>query len=180
MDQYGNYVIQHLMEKGQERDKRTIVNAVRGHVLQYSRHKFASNVVEKCVAFGSVADREALIGEVLEVDPSGDPLTFPLLLMMKDQFANYVVQKILDLVEGAQRDLLLALIRPHLVALRKFTYGKHILAKVEKLIALTGDAGAPSPSPSGPVPPALLPSGGVGSSSPVFSLPKQQRRASGR
>lgn len=61
---------------------------------------------------------------------------FPLLLMMKDQFANYVVQKMLDLVDGPQRELLLSRMKPHLVALRKFTYGKHILSKVEKLQGL--------------------------------------------
>lgn len=54
--------------------------------------------------------------------------------MMRDQFANYVVQKMLDVVDGEQRELLLSQMKPHLPALRKFTYGKHILNKVEKLL----------------------------------------------
>lgn len=60
--------------------------------------------------------------------------TFPLLLMMRDQYANYVVQKMLDMVDGEQRELLLSRMKPHLSSLRKFTYGKHILSKVEKLL----------------------------------------------
>jgi pumilio RNA-binding family len=58
--------------------------------------------------------------------------------MMKDQFANYVVQKVLETCDEAQRELLLARIRVHLHALKKYTYGKHIVARVEKLIAAGG------------------------------------------
>lgn len=46
---------------------------------------------------------------------------------MKDQYANYVVQKMLDVVEGEQRDLLVNRIRPHIPSLKKYTYGKHLI-----------------------------------------------------
>ena len=52
--------------------------------------------------------------------------------MMKDQFANYVVQKMIDVADPPQRKMLLQKIRPHVAALRKYAYGKHILAKLEK------------------------------------------------
>ena len=52
--------------------------------------------------------------------------------MMKDQYANYVVQKMIDVAEPNQRKILMHKIRPHVSTLRKFTYGKHILAKLEK------------------------------------------------
>lgn len=55
-------------------------------------------------------------------------------MMMRDQFANYVVQKMLDVVDGEQRELLLSRMKPHLSSLKKFTYGKHILTKVERLL----------------------------------------------
>lgn len=54
--------------------------------------------------------------------------------MMKDQFANYVVQKMIDVAEPQQRKVLMQKIRPHITTLRKYTYGKHILAKLEKYI----------------------------------------------
>ncbi|KAG0291926.1 hypothetical protein BGZ98_002793, partial [Dissophora globulifera] len=60
----------------------------------------------------------------------------PLVLMMKDQYANYVVQKMLDVVEGEQKDILVAKIKPHLQSLKKYTYGKHLISKVEKLMAM--------------------------------------------
>lgn len=54
--------------------------------------------------------------------------TSPLIAMMKDQFANYVVQKMLDVVDGEQRDLLVQRIKPHLQSLKKYTYGKHLIS----------------------------------------------------
>lgn len=52
---------------------------------------------------------------------------------MKDQFANYVVQKILEISNDKQREVLLNRIRVHLHALKKYTYGKHIVARFEQL-----------------------------------------------
>jgi hypothetical protein len=57
-------------------------------------------------------------------------VSLPLIAMMKDQFANYVVQKMLDVVDGEQRELLVTRIKPHLPSLKKYTYGKHLIAKV--------------------------------------------------
>ncbi|KAJ1569158.1 Pumilio 2, partial [Nowakowskiella sp. JEL0078] len=130
-DQYGNYVIQHVLEHGKPQDKALIVGKVRGQVLQMSKHKFASNVIEKCVAFGTRRDRQMLIDEVIQGKPDG---TSPLVAMMKDQFANYVVQKMLEVVDGEQREMLLVRIKPHLQSLKKYTYGKHLIAKVEKML----------------------------------------------
>lgn len=53
--------------------------------------------------------------------------------MMKDQYANYVVQKILEICTENQREMLLSRISVHLNALKKYTYGKHIVARFEQL-----------------------------------------------
>ncbi|KAI9492837.1 armadillo-type protein [Zychaea mexicana] len=132
-DQYGNYVIQHVLERGRPADKSVIIDKIRGQVLQLSKHKFASNVVEKCVDYGSKKERQELIEEVLQTRSDG---SCPLVIMMKDQYANYVVQKMLDVVDEEQRVLLVTTIKPHLQSLKKFTYGRHLLLKVEKLFQL--------------------------------------------
>ncbi|KAF7721896.1 mRNA binding protein puf3 [Apophysomyces ossiformis] len=132
-DQYGNYVIQHILERGRPEDKTIVITKIRGQVLQLSKHKFASNVVEKCVDYGTKRDRQLLIEEVLQNRPDG---TYPLVTMMKDQYANYVVQKMLDVVDDEQRELLVSKIKPHVQSLKKYTYGKHLIQKVEKLLPL--------------------------------------------
>lgn len=53
--------------------------------------------------------------------------TLPLVTMMKDQYANYVIQKMLDVVDDDQRELLVNKIKPHLQSLKKYTYGKHLI-----------------------------------------------------
>ena len=132
-DQYGNYVIQHILERGKPSEKSLVISKIFGQVLPLSKHKFASNVVEKCVAYGSKSDRQKLIEEVITTKADG---TSPLVLMMKDQFANYVVQKMLDVVDGDQRDVLVAKIKPHLASLKKYTYGKHLISSKYRLLNL--------------------------------------------
>ncbi|XP_070493256.1 maternal protein pumilio-like isoform X2 [Chironomus tepperi] len=131
-DQYGNYVIQHVLEHGKPEDKSAIIKAVLGKVLTLSQHKFASNVVEKCVTHATRAERNMLIDEVCMFNDTG------LQVMMKDQYANYVVQKMIDVSEPTQRKTLLHKIRPHMNSLRKYTYGKHIIAKLEKFSLKSG------------------------------------------
>lgn len=48
--------------------------------------------------------------------------------------------QILEVADEGQREYLLGRIKVHLHALKKYTYGKHIVARVEKLIASAGEA----------------------------------------
>jgi pumilio RNA-binding family len=149
-DQYGNYVIQHVLEHGRPDDKSKIVAELRGKVLVLSQHKFASNVVEKCVSHASRSERAMLIDEVCTMN---DGPHSALYTMMKDQFANYVVQKMIDVAEPAQRKILMHKIRPHVATLRKYTYGKHILAKLEKFyMKSSADLGPIGMPPNGALP----------------------------
>lgn len=138
-DQYGNYVVQHIIEHGNPEDKNKIIDLVRNSVLTFSRHKFASNVVEKCILHGSAEQKKKLIDVVLTPKEDG---TLPISVMMKDQFANYVIQKLLDTTTGEEHDRLAGSIRPHLTALKRYSYGKH-LASIEKLVGDEGSATAP-------------------------------------
>nr|AQX83029.1 pumilio [Oscarella lobularis] len=152
IDQYGNYVVQHVLEHGQPEDKSNIILRIKGKVLLLSQHKFARNVVEKCVVNANRPERSVLIDEVINC------MDRALYTMMKDQYANYVVQKMLEMAEPNQRRLLVHKIKPHVAALRKYTYGKHILAKVEKFL-LKGGGGASSATSAGSVSVAANPGG---------------------
>lgn len=144
-DQYGNYVVQHVLEHGAGEDRSRLVAAVRGKVLQLSQHKFASNVVEKCVTHATRNERALLIDELCGFNDNA------LHVMMKDQFANYVVQKMIDVAEPTQRKVLMHKIRPHIGSLRKYTYGKHIIAKLEKFFMKAPELGPIGPPPPGAV-----------------------------
>ncbi|XP_059628106.1 pumilio homolog 1-like [Cornus florida] len=130
-DQYGNYVVQHVLEHGKPHERTAIINKLIGQIVQMSQQKFASNVVEKCLTFGTPEERQILVNEMLGSTDENEPLQ----IMMKDQFANYVVQKVLETCDDQQLELILNRIKVHLNALKKYTYGKHIVARVEKLVA---------------------------------------------
>ncbi|KAK0402935.1 hypothetical protein QR680_016623 [Steinernema hermaphroditum] len=129
-DQYGNYVIQHVIEHGALDDRDRIVAQIRGDVLKFAQHKFASNVIEKCLTCGAAHHKNSLITEVCGNPNDGTPT--PLLDMMRDPYANYVVQKMLDVADSPHRKKMMLAIKPHIPALRKFNYGKHIITKLEK------------------------------------------------
>ncbi|XP_010935724.1 pumilio homolog 1 [Elaeis guineensis] len=133
-DQYGNYVIQHVLQHGKPEERSAIISKLTGQIVKMSQQKFASNVVEKCLTYGSPEERQLLINEMLGSTDENEPLQ----VMMKDQFANYVVQKVLETCDDRNRELILSRIKVHLNALKRYTYGKHIVARVEKLIA-TGE-----------------------------------------
>uniref|UniRef100_A0A672M4X9 Pumilio homolog 1 n=1 Tax=Sinocyclocheilus grahami TaxID=75366 RepID=A0A672M4X9_SINGR len=108
---------------------------------------FPSNVVEKCVTHSLRAERAMLIDEVCSM---ADGPHSALYTMMKDQYANYVVQKMIDVAEPTQRKIVMHKIRPHIATLRKYTYGKHILAKLEKYYMKNGvDLGPLCAPPNG-------------------------------
>ncbi|KAH7669625.1 pumilio RNA-binding family protein [Dioscorea alata] len=133
-DQYGNYVVQHVLQHGKPEERSSIISKLTGQIVKMSQQKFASNVIEKCLAYGTPEERQLLIDEMLGSTDENEPLQ----AMMKDQFANYVVQKVLETCDDQNRELILSRIKVHLNALKKYTYGKHIVARVEKLIA-TGE-----------------------------------------
>ncbi|KAH7691954.1 pumilio RNA-binding family protein [Dioscorea alata] len=130
-DQYGNYVVQHVLQHGKPEERSAIICKLIGQIVKMSQQKFASNVVEKCLTFGSSEERQLLINEMLGTTDENEPLQ----AMMKDQFGNYVVQKVLETCDDRNRELILSRIKVHLNALKKYTYGKHIVTRVEKLVA---------------------------------------------
>ncbi|CAA0825326.1 Pumilio homolog 4 [Striga hermonthica] len=144
-DQYGNYVIQHVVQHGKPHERSAIIGKLAGQIVKMSQQKFASNVIEKCLTFGGPEERQVLVNEMLGSTDENEPLQ----AMMKDPFGNYVVQKVIETCDDKSRELILSRIKVHLSALKKYTYGKHIVSRVEKLIA-TGErhiGQSPSKSP---------------------------------
>eukprot|EP00658_Telonema_sp_P-2_P076137 TRINITY_DN6618_c0_g1_i3.p1 TRINITY_DN6618_c0_g1~~TRINITY_DN6618_c0_g1_i3.p1 ORF type:complete len:666 (-),score=132.92 TRINITY_DN6618_c0_g1_i3:499-2496(-) len=138
-NQYGNYVIQHLLVHGDTGTHEIMSEQICGKVLDMSLHKFASNVMEKALSLPELCPR--LVDEVverhlqLETETSQNLLDSPLIVMMKDQYGNYVVQKMIEHSAAAHRESLLKCVTQAAAQLRTGSYSKHILNRVEKLIA---------------------------------------------
>lgn len=129
-DQYGNYVVQWVLQNGKPHDRAALIRNTKSRLLQLSRHKFASNVMEQVIEVSSPAERRELLDEMLvPLDtadsaavppiPCGDTHVSAAMLMMQDQYANYVLQRILQVATGDDRARLVETIRPVLTELRK-------------------------------------------------------------
>ena len=64
-DQYGNYVVQHVLKYGKQEDKYEIISQLRGKIVQFSQHKFASNVIEQCVEYGTPEHCQWILDEII-------------------------------------------------------------------------------------------------------------------
>ncbi len=138
-DQYGNYVIQHVMQHGWDPDRVILIREVQSHLLDFSQHKFASNVVEKCLQYANKVDRDAMIWGIINVtfdlNNPVDAKTGHCVLenMVRDPYANYVVQKVIDVSDEKQRGAIIRYVKDNIIQLRKYTYGKHIIVRLEKV-----------------------------------------------
>ncbi|KAI1117078.1 ARM repeat-containing protein [Nemania sp. NC0429] len=130
-DQYGNYVIQHIIGRGRPEDRSIIIRQVIDRALLLSRHKYASNVVEKCIQFGTPHERRSIRAKL--TTPGSDGVN-PLQLLVKDQFANYVVQKLLDCLEGEEKATLAQEVRTIVPQLKRQGTSRQTTA-LERLIA---------------------------------------------
>ncbi|KAG5988066.1 hypothetical protein E4U54_004785 [Claviceps lovelessii] len=134
-DQYGNYVAQHVIQNGKPADRARMIDLVMAQLLTLSKHKFASNVVEKCIEHGTAEQRSMIRRQLTAV---GSDSTSPIQQMMRDQYGNYVIQKLLAQLEGSERELLVEDIRPQFHAMRKNGTSRQLMA-LEKLLGLPSD-----------------------------------------
>lgn len=121
---YGNYVIQYILEKGNLEDKSRLLMIIKNKVKELSKHKFASNVVEKCLLCATQAELEQFAGELF------GPAAFEL---MTDKYANFVVQKALEVAQEPLQSRLVTKVGEMSASLRTYSYGRHVLTALEKL-----------------------------------------------
>ena len=150
-DTYGNYVTQHIIEHGKAEDRAKVIKLITNQLVHFSKHKFASNVVERSIQFGTDDQRREMMTIVTELSPNG---VSPLQTLIRDQYGNYVIrelpvspsptnfllltrhaEKLLGQLKGPDRQKLVECSRPQLLALKKYAYGKQISAVREPLPA---------------------------------------------
>mmetsp|Transcript_39465 Transcript_39465/g.62624 ORF Transcript_39465/g.62624 Transcript_39465/m.62624 type:complete len:599 (-) Transcript_39465:454-2250(-) len=137
-DSYGNYVVQHMLEHGRQEDKAAIIQVISRDVVEYSKNKCSSNVVEKCFEIAAIGEhaaqleqeRRSLYHAVLAGNVA-DPHS-PLMSMMDDRFGNYIVQRMIEHSKGEERQLLQKKLLSAEHILKNSNNGKHILSALHK------------------------------------------------
>ncbi|KAK0710981.1 armadillo-type protein [Lasiosphaeris hirsuta] len=175
-DQYGNYVTQHVIQHGKLEDREKVITIVMSQLLTLSKHKFASNVVEKAIEKCTPETRNT-IRERLSV-VGGEDLNGPLPLMIKDQYGNYVIQKLLSVLKGKERDDFVEVVRPVVMPYKKVVTGRQI-AVVDRLItAINNPTPRDNPMPSSITPALPTLQVDIGSAVPTPNLTMGQNSPS--
>lgn len=110
-NQYGNYVIQCVLDSAPPNVRSDIQRKMRGRYMRLSKQKFSSNVVEKCLKQGSNHWQNVIINELTSQPEVSD--------LLRDRYGNYVLQTALSIASGAQVAQIMTSIAQHLPTLRE-------------------------------------------------------------
>ncbi|KAK3107966.1 hypothetical protein LTR53_017956, partial [Teratosphaeriaceae sp. CCFEE 6253] len=147
-DPFGNYVVQYILDLGEPCFTEPLCRSFFGQIAYLSKQKFSSNVIEKCIRCSQHETKRVLVNEIAvphELDK-----------LLRDSFANYVVQTAMDFADEEAKSMLIENIRPILPAIRHTPYGRRIQTKIgeyDARMSATSSA-AQSGIPSGVATPA--------------------------
>ena len=130
-NQYGNYVVQNILEAGKPEHIAALINAFKGHFYQFSNHKFASNVIEKCIRGATKEQRDIIFAEILGT--KGNYQNYRISKMAGDQFGNYVMQRIIECATDEQQNAIYEAVYDNYDDLITINYAKHVITRLEKI-----------------------------------------------
>eukprot|EP00250_Pteridium_aquilinum_P006658 c16529_g1_i1 orf=341-2908(-) len=120
-DQYGNYVVQYILELGLPWASAEVISRLEGSFPHLAMQKFSSNVVEKCLKVASEENKAIIVKELVSSSVLGQ--------LLQDPYANYVIQSALQVTKGHLHMNVVDAIKPHVHVLRSSPYGKRILSR---------------------------------------------------
>lgn len=141
LDQHGNFILQHILDNGSPEQIIDVQKFVCSKVLMLSQQKFGSHLVEKCLTTATSDQVSSVINQILR--PTDQNKLYlstkvtgfeesALMLLCKDPYANFVVQKAYKFAPPKYKSMLGKEISKRSDMLTRFTYGRHILAKVNQ------------------------------------------------
>ncbi|KAM5459418.1 hypothetical protein McanMca71_002806 [Microsporum canis] len=142
-DPFGNYVIQYILDLGEPLFTGPLCATFQGSIPALSKQKFSSNVIEKCIRTSDFNMRRAFIKEML--------LPHELPNMLRDSFANYVIQTAMDFADPESRNTLIEAVRPLLPGIRSQPHGRRIAGKIMTLDSHSRSNGTNGPAPGAPL-----------------------------
>jgi hypothetical protein len=129
INQYGNYVVQNILEAGPDDDVTRLIRVFAGRFYHFSMHKFASNVIEKCIRRASSAQRQAIFSEI--IGSPGHWETARIMRMASDQFGNYVVQRMIEFGSDLQQRAIYDVVYENFEDLVEEVYARHVISRLE-------------------------------------------------
>ena len=122
IDQFGNYVIQTILLMGDKKYGNMLAEKICPNVVFYAKHKYSSNVVEKCFDYCDGIYLKNLMSNVQRKEN--------LIKLMLDEHGNYVVQKVLSLSASKKQKAMLAIIKTLFDKLKNLPYGERVINRI--------------------------------------------------
>ena len=122
IDQFGNYVIQSVLLLDEIDSSNAIALKLVENAPYYSKHKYSSNVVEKCFDYCDENSRRKLIAVLSKPDVMTD--------LILDEHGNYVIQKVLSCADVKTQNEMLQNIPPIMNKLKNVNFGERIISRL--------------------------------------------------
>ncbi len=122
IDQFGNYVIQSVLLLKDKNACSAIALKICDNVPYYSKHRYSSNVVEKCFDYCGEEEKKMFV----------EKLSPPEILaeLILDDHGNYVIQKALQCADGRTKENMLKNIIPLIPKIKEVSFGERLLSKL--------------------------------------------------
>jgi pumilio RNA-binding family len=109
------------------------------NVCYYAKHKYSSNVVEKCFEYCDGLTRQKLICSLIKSEIIGE--------LMFDEHGNYIIQKALACSDVETQKIILRALLPQFNKLKELHFGERIISRLSKTYAgiiegIKGEKGA--------------------------------------
>eukprot|EP00760_Papus_ankaliazontas_P001656 PhM_4_TR10557/c0_g1_i1/m.44348/K17943/PUM; pumilio RNA-binding family len=145
-NQYGNYVVQHVIINADDEHKKAILDVLFPELFELACHKFASNVVEKVVMHTTPAIRSRIVD--MWVNTNADDGYPWVIRLVTNQYGNYVVQRMFEAGNEDQQKRTAKLLAEHLPYLKQYQCARHIIPHIERGAGIASST-SPSAAPRG-------------------------------
>ena len=122
VDQFGNYVIQSVLLLNDVKWNNSIAEKLVERAEFYSKHKYSSNVVEKCFDYCDDSARKQLIQAIGKAEIIAE--------LIVDEHGNYVVQRALACADAEKQDEILGFIVPCVSKIKSLSFGERVISKL--------------------------------------------------
>ncbi|XP_051144751.1 pumilio homolog 12-like [Andrographis paniculata] len=124
-DEYGNCILQYLVELRIPDLTTSVVASLLGRFVFLSKNKFGSRVVEGCLQCTTSPLKEVIMIEI------GEPLQF--LSLAKNVYGKYVARTALQVSRGRINKLLIRCVKSRYTMLKSHIHGSKVLQEIKKL-----------------------------------------------
>ena len=124
VDQFGNYIIQSIIKLNNENINKEICFNLKNNIIFYCKHKYCSNIVEKIFDCNENINNEKniLIDIILEKENINN--------LIIDEHGNYVIQKLLSIIDENKRKKILEIIINLIPELKKKIFGEKVIMRL--------------------------------------------------